>query len=215
MELPVSRGMGDESPPIMDKHQPPIISQLPELSPRDIITLWNNAIEIVADEKKATRHPDAKLVLSAIGAEWTRRGKNGFDPEGFFPWPTTDAPGGRGNIDTQGWPQNGMLSYMGYHVGSTNGRTTKVREAILSQVFEGVLPPSFPINYMNQWGRPGTPARLQKLAETVAAFARNAKRRDDTKLMAAIRDWEKDLEFLCQSYYVGRFHFAWPDTGVD
>ena len=48
------------------------------------------------------------------------------------------------------------------------------------------------------------------MAESIAAFARNAKRRRQINLNDAIGEWEADLEFLYEEYYVGHFHFAWP-----
>ena len=55
-------------------------------------------------------------------------------------------------------------------------------------------------------------ARLKKMAETIAALARNAKRRNNASLDQAIRDWEHDLSFLYHTYYVGHFGFGWPST---
>jgi hypothetical protein len=52
------------------------------------------------------------------------------------------------------------------------------------------------------------------MAETIASFVRNAKRRRDAHMGSAIKDWEADLEFLYFGYYVDRFHFAWPSGSV-
>jgi hypothetical protein len=46
----------------------------------------------------------------------------------------------------------------------------------------------------------------------VAAFARNAKRRDASAYAKPIDDWENDLALLRQGYYVRVFHFGWPAT---
>jgi hypothetical protein len=48
------------------------------------------------------------------------------------------------------------------------------------------------------------------MAESIASFARSAKRRDADTLAHAIGDWENDLQHLYHTYYVGRFGFAWP-----
>jgi hypothetical protein len=48
------------------------------------------------------------------------------------------------------------------------------------------------------------------MAESIASFARSAKRRDAAGLMHAIADWENDLRHLYDTYYMGRFGFAWP-----
>ena len=97
--------------------------------------------------------------------------------------------------------------------GTTNGKDFGERQAILDAIFDGPLPPVFPKVYMSEWSRPGAPARLQKLAETIAALTRNAKRKDSS-MMAAIADWEADLEYLFETYYRGRFRFGWPRVSV-
>jgi hypothetical protein len=103
----------------------------------------------------------------------------------------------------------GPLKFLGYTVGG-DGHSEGMRWAILQRVFEGVLPPVFPADYLSLWGAPGSPKRLSKMAESIASFARSAKRRDADTLAHAIGDWENDLQHLYHTYYVGRFGFAWP-----
>jgi hypothetical protein len=62
------------------------------------------------------------------------------------------------------------------------------------------------------WGKPRTARRLQKLANTLAALTRNAKRRDSMSYAKAIDDWEDDLALLRERYYVQFLHFGWPAT---
>jgi hypothetical protein len=107
-----------------------------------------------------------------------------------------------------------MLSYLEYRVGRTHGLSTSVRQELLSRVFSGALPPVFDRAYMDEWGPPSSAQRLRKLAETLAAFCRNAKRRDTDAMRDAIRDWEGDVNFLYEEYYVGYFHFEWPTTQI-
>jgi hypothetical protein len=52
------------------------------------------------------------------------------------------------------------------------------------------------------------------MAETIAALTRNARRRRDQKMNAAIRDWEMDLDFLYWEYYVEKFKFDWPNSKI-
>jgi hypothetical protein len=103
----------------------------------------------------------------------------------------------------------GPLKVLGYTVGA-DGHGQGLRRTILRRVFEGVLPPVFPADYLSLWGAPGSPRRLSKMAESIASFTRSAKRRDAEKLAHAIEDWEIDLRHLYDAYYVGRFGFAWP-----
>jgi hypothetical protein len=41
---------------------------------------------------------------------------------------------------------------------------------------------------------------------------RNAKRRDPVALSRAIDEWEQDLMFLYERYYLGLVWFGWPVT---
>jgi hypothetical protein len=63
-----------------------------------------------------------------------------------------------------------------------------------------------------EWGELQTAQRLRKLADTLAAFTRNAKRQAAVSYAAAIDDWEADLIFLYDRYYVNLFRFEWPAT---
>jgi hypothetical protein len=105
-----------------------------------------------------------------------------------------------------------MLSFLGYHVGETQPTPRNKRQRILEYVFECHLPPLIDCAYHSEWGNPSAPQRLRKLANSLASFTRNAKRKDEDMFARAIDDWEEDLAFLHDRYYVRAFHFAWPDT---
>ena len=211
--LPAQPGPPPPSAPDISNKVPDVssvVAAIPDMSATESVALWRNALKTLSDDAKAVRHPGAKLVLRAIQIEWERRESQlGMGADGF-PWPSTKADGGSGNLAADKWLKDGMLSFMGYHVGSTNGKESDERQGILEAIFDGPLPPVFPRLYMTQWSRPGTPARLQKLAETIAAFARNAKRRVDVGMEGAIEDWEEDLDHLFHKFYRGRFSFGWP-----
>jgi hypothetical protein len=150
------------------------------------------------------------LVLRAVQDEWERRERLLSIGQDGFAWPSTRADGGSGGLKTDSWLQEGMLKFMGYVVGEVNGKHRDERQRLLSVIFDGPLPPVLPRIHMAEWSRPGTPARLKKIAESLAAFARNAKRRRDANMATAIQDWEEDLEFLFHHYYRGQFNFGWP-----
>jgi hypothetical protein len=163
----------------------------------------------VAPEKAYLRDAPRRLT-DAISREWERRLRNP-KPDDYFKWPSTVAEGGDGGLVGQNWPAAGLLKVMGYTVGSTDGKPDDLRHAILVEVFSGHLPPVHSPAYMNEWGMPKTAARLRKMAESIAAFTRNAKRRG-APMDHAIYDWEHDLRFLYDKYYVGHFGFGWPST---
>lgn len=181
---------------------------------RETVELWRNALRILSDRNKRKQHQAAARVIKEIGREWERRRRAPVDPSEMFRWPGTEADRGSGDLDTSEWIKEGALQYLGYKVGNTDGEIAGVRERILSEMFKGPIPPVFPKVYLDQWSAPSSPARLQKLAETIAALTRNAKRRRDSRMQAAIRDWERDLEYLYMEYYVGKFCFAWPVSAV-
>ncbi|MFA6031552.1 MAG: hypothetical protein WC889_01480 [Myxococcota bacterium] len=187
-----------------------IIAKLPLMQPDQLVRIWKNAIRLLT-KASATKPPAGPIkMLNAVEAEWRNRGLKRLNADEFFNWPTTDANGGDHSLSFAGKTDEGMLSYLEYRVGKTNGEPAPVRHAILDRVFGAFLPPVFPKDYMDAWGIPKSAARLKKMAESLAAFTRNAKRRDPNLLDEAIRQWEADLEHLHEKYYVGRFHFGWP-----
>ncbi|MCB1021792.1 MAG: hypothetical protein KDC27_17805 [Acidobacteria bacterium] len=130
----------------------------------------------------------------------------------YFAWPTTEASSGAGAIDDSYFDHaQGVLGYLGYRVGMS-GIPQGQRSDLLDHVYGNTLPPVNSREYMEQWGEPSTAMRLRKMAESLAAFARNAKRRNPRAMAAAIQDWEDDLRYLKKSYYTGRYAFLWPET---
>jgi len=186
-----------------------IINKLPDMEPDKLANIWKNAVKNLAEGKI---EKSARLVLEAVEKEWARRST--FPPDQWFKWPGTEAKKGSGGLLIDNPLGEGMLSYLEYRVGRISGQATPVRQAILDRVFASALPPVFPKEYMDSWGESNSASRLRKMAETIAAFARNAKRRDDDRLDEAIRQWESDLEYLHDRYYVGRFGFGWPTTSI-
>ena len=79
---------------------------------------------------------------------------------------------------------------------------------------EEVLPPGFHPDYAAQWCGPLTTGRLRKTAETLAALARNAKRRR-ASMELAIEHWESDLEWLQSEYRSLAERIVWPSSAID
>jgi hypothetical protein len=147
-------------------------------------------------ERFGRGHP-ALTFLSAIG----------------FDWPTTEVYGGGGSELPGDWLQLGFLGYLRYKVGSS-GAAVEERHAVLRKAY-GVkaLPTFFPSTYRNEWGRPRSSTRLQKMAYSIASFCRNGKRRPNT-MRIAVAEWEADLHWLRVTYYDGRYRFEWPSTDI-
>lgn len=184
---------------------------LQRLGHEGLVTMWGNAVRILANPQKKRMHDQARSVIDKITREWELRARS---ETGYFKWPSTEARGGNGRLTMFDAEKEGMLSFLEYRVGRVKGEPQAVRRMILVRVFEGSLPPVFNKDYMSQWGANGSPERLHKMAVSIAAFARNFKRRRSANYNDAIRDWEADLEFLRVTFYVGRFGFGWPVTAV-
>lgn len=181
-----------------------------------LMKLWNNAARLSKDKGKRgdKSYQDAVFVLEEIEKEWRKRGAKPPNPEDYFQWPGNEASGGDGRLSGAAWVREGVLSYMGYRVGRTDGVSSDIRRRILELVFEGVLPPVFEPDYLREWGKPGSGPRLQKMAETIAALSRNAKRKK-VEMRSAIKSWDQDLSFLYENFYIDKFYFAWPTNRID
>lgn len=190
-----------------------VLDSIPKMEIQDMINLWINALRILNSPEKSRQHPLARNVVAAIRSEWERRRWKSPDPNEFFRWPSTEADRGRGDLFTNDWVKFGVLQFVGYKVG-LDGEVSGLRQRILQEIFSGPIPPVFEPSYLEEWGLPGSPGRLRKLADTLAALTRNGKRRRDSRMAAAIKDWERDLEYLYYEYYIGRFYFDWPTTSV-
>lgn len=188
-----------------------LLQAISTLPPERLIVLWSNAVRVLATPSKAAEHERVREVIGAVETAWDALDRS-KDEE--FAWPSTEVRGGPGTSTVPELRSEGMLSYLEYRVGKTAGLPAVVRQSILARVFEGKLPRVFDAEYMRAWGSPGSAQRLRKMAESLAAFARNAKRSDEDRLDEAIRQWEQDLEFLHDTYYVGRFGFGWPTTSI-
>ena len=99
---------------------------------------------------------------------------------------------------------------MGYAVGQLGAYRTRRRQ-VLDYVFNEKIPKVQCYDYMAEWGDPSSAKRLQKLANSLATFARNAKRRRTSDMEHAIAEWEEDLAYLKNTYFDGFFSFDWPE----
>ena len=184
-----------------------LISKLPRRTMAELRGQWLNVLRMIeaGGETKALR-----AFRQALIDEWARRYQLALDDPEHFDWPSTAAGPADGSLRPGGWHPEGLLSYLGYRVGEIQGVGRPTRRNILDVVFGQPLPPVNSATYMRGWGSPSSPARLHKLANELASFARNAKRKRSADMSRAIGDWEDDLRYLHDKYYVERFHFGWP-----
>lgn len=134
------------------------------------------------------------------------------DETDSFEWPSTDAEEGDGLLDSTVFRHSsGLLRYMDYKVG-INGYVEQDRREILERIFQETLPKVNSPAYMAEWGRPSSSNRLQKMADSIASFVRNAKRQSYNDMSMAIDEWESDLAYLKSKHYDGKYDFPWPRT---
>ena len=174
---------------------------------------WDNpaTLQIILAELLFRSREGAKKLRTKISERFIE-----LSEESFL-WPDTGIlPSSEALSGDQFWYQDGLLSFMGYRVGS-NGVSAGNRRDILDYIYCQQIPRVNNAGYMEQWGTAQSSPRLQKMADCLAAFARNAKRRSFVDMSCAIADWEADLEYLRTAFYIGRydFAFAWPLTYLD
>ena len=126
-----------------------------------------------------------------------------------FDWPNTYVNGSsHGEILTEvEWEKIGVLKYYGYSVGG-NGLRISERRLILDKVFHSTIPKGvWKYSYLKEWGEPKSSTRLKKMANSLASFCKNQKKRNH-KLAAS--HYESDLEWLKKKYYKNSLRFKWP-----
>jgi hypothetical protein len=189
-----------------------VAARIPSYDMGKLLQTWKNALRSMSQTRTTLELSKIANIIDLIEREWSSRSCVPVDSK--FNWPTTNAPKAVRSIGGLDSEQEGMLSFLEYHVGQLGGLSSFERKAILDRVFEGRLPKVFVDSYMAEWSEPKSAKRLQKMAECIAAFARNAKRRKDDRMDQAIREWENDLEYLYNKFYVDYFRFAWPTTAA-
>ncbi len=146
--------------------------------------------------------------VSAIAHDWRKYLSS------FIRWPTTNAPPSLASLLDSGWLKAGMLSHYGYHVGQ-EGQPAANRIETLAKIFNAELNIDlFEKRYIDEWSSPASLGRLMKMARTIAALCRNAKR-SPHNFSLAIKDWEQDLDYLRRTYYhtfLNLEALSWPET---
>ena len=129
-----------------------------------------------------------------------------------FAWSTTRTNASSQNLSSNVFKyEEGLLKHYGYKVG-ISGLSQRERWEILDRVFSQPLLQIDNAAYLSEWGEPKSAKRLQKIADSIAAFTRNTKRRNRSSFSKAIQDWETDLTYLKRTYYNNYFSFQYPRT---
>ena len=129
-------------------------------------------------------------------------------------WPVVEVPpaSGGGSFDAA-FREFSALKMFGYTVGVTDGWPQARREGFLHDFMTMDLPAEVARHFGDEYGAPMTSTRLRKVANVIASNARNVLRRSNaSQYRVAIEQWESDLQYLKDTFYVGaglRFD-PWP-----
>lgn len=179
------------------------LTELVESSLHDFDVLHSVYVELLYRERRAARELRKEVSERLASLE-----------KQYFQWPTTEASGGVKELDDSYFQhQQGLLGFVGYRVGA-NGVGASQRQDLLDSVYLDQLPSLNSKEYMSEWGEPSTDTRLKKIAESIAAFTRNAKRRNPQLMSVAISEWESDLSYMKDKYYTHNVYFVWPDSAT-
>lgn len=190
---------------------------LPLYSNKDVnklIAVCRSHIE--SDAISKSKKKEFEEFLEFLRPKLLKRGVNSLEKIGhndWFKWPKTDVLSSYLKIKGKDidWEEIGILKILGYKVGNSSSLKRTEREEILDLAFEINLN-ICPTAINEEWGTPASAKRLRKMANSIASFTRNAKRRSNNDLQQAIADWEQDLNYLYYKFYCKFFNFAWPKT---
>lgn len=184
-----------------------IRSSLSQCDNSQLLNLWKANTSRAANSKGAKEN-EHLLIVSAVEKEWRRRVRDLPESEAFR-WPSTQVGSEVGGGDFERADES-FLKVHGYTVGETNGLPESTRHLILDRCFSGQLPPIESLSALRLWGEPKTALRLRKIAYHLAGLAKNFKKMPSGGYETAISEWEDDLQYLYETYYVRHFGFNWP-----
>jgi len=184
-----------------------IRKKLPEFTNERLLGLWKNNVEQLSKEQTERKNMHIS-VIELVENEWQRR-IDKLSVEDAFKWPNTEVRDGKGGGDFERLDES-FLKLLGYTVGKQNGLPASTRQIILDRCFIGRLPPLVSPTVVRSWGEPKSAARLKRIAYHLANLAKNFKKIETARYDTAIADWEEDLKYLYNAYYVGYFKFGWP-----
>lgn len=97
-------------------------------------------------------------------------------------------------------PKQGLLSFYGYRVGRTQGKKEEFRRKTLTKIFEEeTIPIIGSLLYVEEWGEPNSPERLQKMKNCLIGFL-NSNYPAYFDMDKAFKEWKADLEWLKQNF---------------
>ncbi len=141
-------------------------------SNRDLAKYYQTLLKrsFVLEEK--LKLAECRLVIAEIKIEWSKRLEEG---------------------DQTGYPDEGLMSTMGYRVGDTQGIKAEYRKLIMSEILEGPIPFVNSPAYMREWGSDGSLTRFNKMQRFLNSEINSPLQRNNYR---AISEWKDDLVWL-------------------
>jgi len=152
-----------------------IIEKIPKMKDEDLLVLFHNA----SGKLSAGQNTAAVAVIAAVEHEWKERLERA-----------------RAHAYLAARPNEGMLSTLGYRVGSVNGERTPNRRRILKHVLEGQLPMVGSPAYTDEWGLPKSSKRYGKLVRFLESQINNPGNVNRPNMAKAMIEWREDLEWV-------------------
>ena len=141
-------------------------------SNRDLAKYYQTLLKrsFVLEEK--LKLAECRLVIAEIKIEWSKRLEEG---------------------DQTGYPDEGLMSTMGYRVGDTQGIKAEYRKLIMSEILEGPIPFVNSPAYMREWGSDGSIERYNKMKRFLKSEINSPVQKNNYR---AISEWKEDLQWL-------------------
>ena len=141
-------------------------------SNRDLAKYYQTLLKrsFVLEEK--LKLAECRLVIAEIKIEWSKRLEEG---------------------DQTGYPDEGLMSTMGYRVGDTQGIKAPYRRMIMKEILEGPIPFVGNPAYMLEWGSDGSIEIYNKMKRFLTSEIKMPMQKNNYR---AISEWKEDLQWL-------------------
>lgn len=171
-----------------------------EDDPRALLEILHDLTTWSDDEIAELQRQIIDQVFSHIGGDMPKP-----------PGPNPPSSGEEDGLDPDEWPDVGLLKKLGYTTGK-NGQTKYRRRAILHQSLQADAQEWLPVEEQaEEWGQPESEKRLEKVANSLSAFA-GIEKKKEKPAEVAISHWEADLKYLKERFYKPSYPFDWPST---
>ena len=95
-------------------------------------------------------------------------------------------------------PEIGVMSTMGYHVGTWKGLKPDTRRRILREIFTCTLIMVGSLDHMEEWGEDRSKLRLEKIKRNLKSFISANENREE--LRTAVLEWKADLDYVHKTF---------------